>query len=233
MNKKLYFELLLAIGVSVLAAFLTFRLSEAAAGAIINTSYVKQHFSERKCLLDVSSLRNTAAVTDLSSGSAPKLDSWSAAHPYSYFLISDDGTIIYSSDYGFTSGAARELSYYSFDDDMSSYRKYEITFSDGTYKVYLLSFYSSQLYNYMFAVCIALGVTVFIILFTTLVYRKVRYIDRLSHDIDILEGGNLEYEVQVKGSDELAQLASSLNAMRLTLMRQNEAEAEQRKTVLN
>ena len=213
----------------MLAAFIIFRLSIAATDTVIDTGYVRQHFSERKEAADMENLQELAGKTNLSGGSSQQLDAWAESHTYLYFLIDKGGKIVYSSDSGFTSGIAKNLSYYSFDEDMSSYSRYRINFSDGDYDVYVMSFYSNQLYNYTFVLSIILGVTAFMLLFTALIIRKVRYIDHLSHDIEILEGGNLEYEVPVKGKDELASLAESLNAMRITLARQNEAETQQKK----
>lgn len=229
MNKKLYFELLILLAASILAALLIYRLVNQSAESIINTGYVQKNFSEAKEASAVRSFREMAADTDLSASRAPKLDAWVSSHPYIYFLISSSGYVIYSSDNGFTSGIARELSYYSFDADMSSYHRYSVNFKNADYSVYVISFYTNQLYSYAMVIGIILGVAVFVLLFSFFIFKKVRYIEHLSHDIGILEGGNLEYEIPIRGKDEIARLAESLNAMRLTLIRQNEAEAEQKK----
>ena len=44
--------------------------------------------------------------------------------------------------------------------------------------------------------------------------------------MQILEGGNLEYEVSVEGNDELTDLANSMNRMRLSFQQQMENEQQ-------
>ena len=54
------------------------------------------------------------------------------------------------------------------------------------------------------------------------VRRKILYVNQLSRDIEILEGGNLEYEVHVQGKDEISDLAAGLNAMKVSFKNQIE-----------
>lgn len=54
------------------------------------------------------------------------------------------------------------------------------------------------------------------------VRRKILYLNRLSRDIGILEGGNLGYEVYVQGNDEISDLAAGLNSMRISFKKQIE-----------
>ena len=56
--------------------------------------------------------------------------------------------------------------------------------------------------------------------------RLVKYIVQLSEEIQAMEGGDLEHPITVRGSDELATLASCLDSMRLTLRQQQEEEAQ-------
>jgi K+-sensing histidine kinase KdpD len=63
-------------------------------------------------------------------------------------------------------------------------------------------------------------------LFTSIVVsfvaRHLVYIRQIVYGIEILEGGNLEYEIPVRGSDELALLAGSLNEMRKVFLQKND-----------
>lgn len=52
--------------------------------------------------------------------------------------------------------------------------------------------------------------------------KKIVYLNQLSRDIEILEGGNLEYEVHVRGKDEISDLAKGLNAMKASFKNQIE-----------
>ena len=52
------------------------------------------------------------------------------------------------------------------------------------------------------------------------------YIRQLGREVQILEGGDLEYPITVEGKDELAVLAKGLEAMRCSLKEQMEQEAQ-------
>lgn len=52
--------------------------------------------------------------------------------------------------------------------------------------------------------------------------EKLNYMELLNQSIRVLEGGQLDYKVPVQGTDELAQMARSLNEMSASLKQQME-----------
>jgi signal transduction histidine kinase len=58
------------------------------------------------------------------------------------------------------------------------------------------------------------------------VHRLIRYICQLDREIQILETGNLEYEITVRGRDEMASMARGLDGMRKSLREQMERKEE-------
>lgn len=68
----------------------------------------------------------------------------------------------------------------------------------------------------MIALVVDIILSFFFFFFLTMlgIRKKIVYINQLSQDIEILEGGNLEYEVHVQGNDETADLARGLNNMK-------------------
>lgn len=58
--------------------------------------------------------------------------------------------------------------------------------------------------------------------------RKTSYIGTLENEIKILEGGNLDYQITIKGNDELSSLALSINEMRKSFIERLESEDEAR-----
>lgn len=60
----------------------------------------------------------------------------------------------------------------------------------------------------------------FVLLLMIPINRKLRYIRRLREELKILEGGDLNYSVTLRGRDELYDLARGLEEMRLSLIRQ-------------
>lgn len=114
--------------------------------------------------------------------------------------------------------------YYSYDDISDWFTTYKITFSDTVAKVHLFGFFDYEAYTYLYYTGILLSCFLFIALLTYLIHYKLSYINQLKYEIQILEGGNLEYAITVRGKDELASLANSLNTMRLSFIEQIEAE---------
>ena len=66
----------------------------------------------------------------------------------------------------------------------------------------------------MIFAALALSAVVFVILVLMGIRKKMNYIWKLSREIEILEGGDLDYSVTVSGKDELTALAQGLECMR-------------------
>ena len=130
--------------------------------------------------------------------------------------IYQDDVLVYDSDY--PSGAVPESNISGNYQDFESYHLIE--FSDRTAYVFLTGYYDYQFSNYV----IIAGILLSVILFFSIVMSEVRkilgYICRLNEEIQILESGNLEYEITESGSDELSCLAKGLNSMRKSLREQ-------------
>lgn len=74
-------------------------------------------------------------------------------------------------------------------------------------------------YNYYVAgAAVLAAVVLFVIILTRLIHVKIRYINNMGRELQILEGGNLEYPITVKGSDEIANLARNIEQMRLAIL---------------
>ena len=84
----------------------------------------------------------------------------------------------------------------------------------------IMGMYSYNAYMIALAADIIISCLLFLTLTMLGIRRKIRYINQLSRDIEILEGGNLEYVVSARGNDELASLARGLNAMRISFKNQ-------------
>lgn len=89
-----------------------------------------------------------------------------------------------------------------------------VLYSDFTYQYYLFGT----------ALDIAIVLIVFVLLFLQSNRKLIHYVCKLNDEVQILEGGNLEYEVSVQGNDEITDLARSMNRMRESLQSQIETE---------
>lgn len=87
-------------------------------------------------------------------------------------------------------------------------------------------FADEAFYVWMSAVSGVLAFVVFSLCFIALVHRKLRVIQRLKRELDILAGGDLEYAVTVHGRDELGELAAGIDNMRRSILSHQRAEEE-------
>lgn len=76
--------------------------------------------------------------------------------------------------------------------------------------------YEDQFYNYAMLAELVLSFILFLLLVLFGIRSKMAYILKLSDEVEILEGGSLDYKITVKGKDELAALAEGLESMRLS-----------------
>ena len=58
------------------------------------------------------------------------------------------------------------------------------------------------------------------------VHKVIRYICILNREIQILESGDLNYVITIKGKNELASMAEGLNSMRQSLREQMSGKEE-------
>ncbi len=86
----------------------------------------------------------------------------------------------------------------------------------GHYKYYVGAYYLSLI------ICFLL----FLLPFFFLIRSKTSYIKQLAGELHILEGGNLEYTITEKGSDELYQLSHGINEMRLSILQKQNQSVE-------
>ena len=113
-----------------------------------------------------------------------------------------------------------EATYY----DWISY--YNVRFSDGYAQVMLYSNDSFRFSTYALIAEIALCAALFLAGFLIVFQRSVRYIRQINLEVRAMEGGDLDRPVTLRGSNDLTELAESINAMRLSLREHQAREAK-------
>lgn len=91
--------------------------------------------------------------------------------------------------------------------------EYQIQFSDATVDILVTPYFESRYKKTINATSFGMSLILFILLFTLLLRKKIRYIKELEEGIKIIESGSLEYELPIEGNDELTSLALSINQM--------------------
>ncbi len=78
--------------------------------------------------------------------------------------------------------------------------------------------------EWIYAISISAAFVLFILLMFIGVRNKIIYIKHISSALDKISKGDLNYEVEIKGEDELAQVAKEINNMEKTLLNKIEGE---------
>ncbi|MCR5272724.1 MAG: HAMP domain-containing protein [Lachnospiraceae bacterium] len=234
--KSLYLELalsvfgVLAIGIVLYLAF------DSASSSFTDSSYIQGRWSKEQQLKSAESLQTYISDNKLSSEDLDAVEEWSSKNNLVYFFIEKNSRIIYDSTIYYlleelennelnedvTEDDIYDLSY--FDSYSSNYASFNITFSDGAATLYLFGDYSYGLYSKLRVLSLILATTISVLLILFVIRTKIQYINEITKGIHILEGGNLDYQIPLKGSDELTQVAESLNSMSSALTEQIENE---------
>lgn len=177
-----------------------------------------QYYNEKY----VKQIQNYITEKKISSKNLRKLDSWVNNNRLIYIQIRKDNEWIYSSDLEMDELKSDEYDFPMYPSD--SY--FDIKLSDGTVQMFIMGMYSDKAYMIALVADIIVSFLLFFLLMIIGIRKKIAYINQLSRDIEILEGGNLEYEVHMQGKDEISDLAKGLNAMKDSFKNQiNEVES--------
>jgi signal transduction histidine kinase len=176
----------------------------------------------------VTDLQNYVTKNHISSKDLSSLKKWENKQPLILLELYDENDLLYSSYYHIDSvieeymtenaGLTERNNLYTV--DFGDKKLSAVMYMDISYRYYVLG-------N---AIAFAIAVMIFILLYIRSNGELIRYIIRLGEDVQILEGGNLDYEVRLEGNDELTDLAKSMNRMRESFRNQLITEQELRQT---
>ena len=154
------------------------------------------------------------------------LDIWCGSGDTIYLILFQGEELLYESYYTSLQQAPAE----AYDPDLEDpEREYALELSDGTQTRAFLYYYAGDAYYYGTIFLSGLGAfLVFSVWFISSAHRKLRYIQQLKGELDILAGGDLSYQVTVRGDDELGELASGIDQMRRSIVAHQAAEEHMR-----
>ena len=216
------------------------------------TGYVEDVFDDQEVnktwqlryLDDLQEYINKNAITV---DNIEKLREWTEDNSYVYLSVYQNQQVIFNSDYAYVvpateayileetqedinDGEIREADIEEgaagdeFESNETEYF-YKLSLTDGSVASADIFCYDYWKYQYyVSALALVLGVCLFVIILTRLINRKIRYINNMAKELQILEGGNLEYPITIKGKDELANLARGIEQMRLSIIDNIEKE---------
>lgn len=183
-------------------------------------------FEQKHRLQQAESLQTFLDEEELDEESLGRLSSWEKHQPILLLEIYDGQRCIYSSRKDTITKRSRKI--YLGDPELIPESDFAFGIHLGEKPVTAIIYADFVYMYYMIGTVVAFvsAVVLFVVLFLFSNRKLIRYICRLEEEVQILEGGNLEYEVSVQGNDELTDLARSMNRMRVSLLEQMKKEQE-------
>lgn len=215
---SLYLELFLLLFLAGIISLLFFVGSRFVAEQQIDKYHQDKNIVQKYNEKYISQIQTYIVEQGISTKDLWKLDEWMKDNRLIYIQIKKGNEWIYSSDFAMDEEQADNYDFPPYLSD--SY--YNIELSDGTVQVFIMGMYSYSAYMVTLIFAIIVSFLLFFVITMLGVRRKIHYINQLSRDIEILEGGNLEYEVHMLGNDEIAELAAGLNSMKNSFKNQIE-----------
>ncbi|WOI40604.1 HAMP domain-containing sensor histidine kinase [Bacillus altitudinis] len=204
-------KLALLILVAAIVSGLVFMTLQKITNELIDGYLSSDEYYEEESAKYIQKFSRYVSENKLSSTDRQAFGEWVKKKNYINLTIFKDEVLQYDSIYS----AADESAYGK--EKVTQYadhHSFPVQFSDGEGRVMVDGFYSSRYHDLAFTLEL-LGATLIFLLIVLLGIRKsLRYLQTIHQDIHILEGGELDYEMTVKGHDELAMIAKSIEDLR-------------------
>ena len=147
------------------------------------------------------------------------LDRWVKKQEILWLEIYDDKKWIYTSNHPFEGKTANT-------DYPDGWKSYLMTFADGQFEVGFYGNYTYKFFYYSLTLELLICFAVFFGIVMCGIRKMIVCVQTLKDEINILEGGNLEYKVSVKGNNEIMELANSVECLRKSILSQFKKEEE-------
>ena len=220
---SLYVSLFRLVIGAIAAAILFFFCVDFGGEYLVVRWYHESHYVERKEKAYIKDLQDYVDRYQVSIQDKESLTRWLKDQKILSLKIYQDQWLVYDSFYKKNlenlTEEEREQKY----NGQENY--YPVCFPDGNGEAVLYGAYKYQLYIFVVFLELLATFLVFLGIMAWGIRRKMEEIRRLGREIEILETGNLDYAITVRGKDELAALAEGVDCMRRSLREQIEQEA--------
>lgn len=223
-NKRnsLYVQLLILLMVAAGVSVILFGILQVGGSIVIDHYLDQSAYGEHKNNQYIVKLQNYVTKNNIASKDAKQLNEWVREQKIIYMQVFKNDIQVFDSAYPDEEVWDDRISAGDF--DWEAY--YSVKFRDGAAKVSIVGMYTYQFYQYALIAELLISFFVFLLLVLYGIRRKMRDILKLREEIEILKSGSLDYPIEVKGKDELAELARNLDEMRLALKHVMEQEEE-------
>lgn len=219
---RLKVKLFIGIAVSTLVAGSIFVLLMFIGNEILDRTVYGVGFMDSMGDKYFNDLQLFVETEDVSVSNLRPLDIWCSRGDRVYLSIYLENRIVYESVLKSWIKLNPALYDPSLEDEEN---RHDLVLNDGTVLSAFLYYYSGDAYYYWTIVISGLfSFVAFYMCFISFVHRKLKYIEKLKGELDILAGGDLDYQVCIKGNDELGELANGIEQLRKAVVAHQIAE---------
>ena len=224
MGKKnsIYIQLLRLLSVSAIISVIVFLSLNYAGEKALDRYYYNFDYEDKMNEKYVGKFQQYISEHEITSRDADKINHWMRKQKILSISIYKDGIQVFDSAYPNQELWEEEVAIADYEWEVY----YSVTFADGEAILSIMGVYAYQLYNYAQIAELLISFALYLLLVLGGIRRKIEYIMLLKDEIEILEGGSLDYKITVKGKDELSALAEGLENMRLSIHGLIESEAQ-------
>lgn len=215
-NKKdsIYFQLLILLLVSMFASLMVFLTLNYVGDYLISRYYDNSDYQNKRNSYYIEKFQKYIDRENLTSRDAEAINDWVHKQKVISIRVYMDGIQVFDSEYPdqelWDEGIAAN--------DYEWEVHYLVSFADGVAEISITGVYAYQFYNYALIAELMFSTVLFLVFVLLGIRKKMKYILRLKDEIEILEGGSLDYKITVEGKDELSDLAAGIDNMRISFL---------------
>ncbi|TYP76777.1 histidine kinase dimerization/phospho-acceptor domain-containing protein [Paenibacillus methanolicus] len=204
-------KLALLILIASMVSGLSFLVMQAASDELIDRHLETETYFKQQSSKYIEKFAHYVAVHGLSSMDRDAFAAWTKNEKIILLTIYKDQVLQFDSVY-----TAEDESAYGVEAESQYARKHSspVLFSDGQGDVIIDGFFEARFYDIAFALEILAASALFLAIVLMGIRRSLIYLRTIHEEIHILEGGELEYGMTIRGHDELAMIAESVEELR-------------------
>ncbi|MDS0526307.1 HAMP domain-containing histidine kinase [Clostridium sp. SHJSY1] len=225
LSTKLEVKLIVVLILSFIISVCIFFLLQMIGESLLDKYFDKTSFLENQKRQTISAFKTYVSENNLAINDYDKMESWIRKYKYIDIYIYEGNNLVYNSD---RDNIATNYEKYKESPIIPNNTLEDISFSDTNAKMYMECFFEYKYYYIVAFIGVIISLLCFIILMLFFINRKITYIGQLEKEIQILEGGELAYQITIDGNDELSSLAQSINEMRKSFIERLENEDKAR-----
>ena len=216
---KLLFTALLALTVAALVFMISFTIGS----LLLDHTVYGRSFAQKTADTQATNLQAYINKESVSLENLRRLNVWCSRGDKVYLAIYHEDELVFDSQ------VSKNVYPETDPEQEDPQSEYILTLADGTeVRAFLYYYAGDAFYLWMTVISGILAFIGFSLCFVFLVNKKVSYITRLQEELEILSGGQLEYQITVSGEDELSELALGIDQMRKSIIKHQETEKQMR-----